>query len=273
MVLLQLTLGGAMKLHVLGSAGYHGNGFRETTCLAIPELSVVLDAGTSFFRLRKLMGAFPSNQPIDVFLSHGHLDHIIGLSYIMTTMRALPQRKFLVHAAPLHLDAVNAMLGSPLFPLSMEFMGLVPSALQKLDTSHRESVTTLGTRVTSCTVPHPGMSVAYRFESDTGHSFAYVTDTQAQYVRKSFVEDVDTLIHECNFPDSLRDIAEASGHSCLSDVLRLAERARAKKLVLMHFNNFPEMEAGEPISNLVGELPASLPCEVVLTNDNMVVEI
>ena len=262
-----------MKLHVLGSAGYHGNGFRETTCLALPEIGVVLDAGTGFFRLRKLMNDFPAEQPIDVFLSHGHLDHVIGLTQTITTMHGLPPHNFHVHGSRAHLDAVETVFGGLLFPLSLERMGLSPVRLLNTDSTRCEFLPRETLRVFSCTVPHPGQSVAYRFEEGSGHTFAYVTDTQAQFVRKDFVSGVDTLIHECNFPDSYRALAEASGHSCLSDVLRLAERAKVKKLVLMHFNNFPEMEGGEPLDNLVGELPRELPCEVILTKDNMVVNI
>ena len=38
-----------MKLHVLGSAGYHPNDYRQTICLMIPEIGVIFDAGTGFY--------------------------------------------------------------------------------------------------------------------------------------------------------------------------------------------------------------------------------
>lgn len=261
-----------VSLHVLGTAGYHGNGFRETTCLAIPEIGVVLDAGTGFYRLRKLLPKFPVNVPIQAFISHDHLDHVIGLTQTLTTLRG-HHRPLEVFASANHLSHLDKMMPSPLFPLSMERLGLVPRPLKWLNAEHAEVTSNETLHVHSCVVPHPGDSTAYRLELSNGHSIGYITDTEAQYVRRSFVSNVNTLIHECNFPDSMKELAEASGHSTLSEVLRLAERGRVGKLVLMHFNNFPEMESGEAIENLVGEMPKELPCEVVLTHDNMVVEV
>lgn len=261
-----------MKLHVLGTAGYHGNGYRETTCLALPEAGIVFDAGTGFFRLRKLLPEFTGNN-IDILLSHAHLDHVIGLTQTITTMYGAKDKTLNVHGIAPHLDAVETMFGGALFPLSMERLGLQKQRLLHHNSRGAERLSREDTLIRSCTVPHPGESTAYRVERTDGKSLVYITDTQAQLVRTDFVRDADTLVHECNFPDAYRELAEASGHSVLSEVLKLAEHARVKKLVLMHFNNFPEMEAGEPIENLVGELPTELPCEVILTHDNMVLEV
>ena len=42
-----------MKLVMLGTTGYHPNDIRQTACYALPEIGVVLDAGTGMFRLRE----------------------------------------------------------------------------------------------------------------------------------------------------------------------------------------------------------------------------
>ena len=41
-----------MKLILLGTTGYHPNNRRHTACLMLPEVGVVLDAGTAMFRVR-----------------------------------------------------------------------------------------------------------------------------------------------------------------------------------------------------------------------------
>lgn len=259
-----------MKLHILGTAGYHGNGFRETTCLTIPELGIILDAGTGFFRLRKLLANFPENVPLRVFLSHPHLDHTIGLTQTLTTFHGAP-RKLMVHGLRSHLDATASIFASPLFPLAPDRMGLEFVPLKTTDPLY---ITSYGEKFSarSCELPHPGQSIGYHFET-SNFSFVYITDTDASQVRASFVRGAKTLIHECNFPDAYVELAKASGHSILSDVLKLTERSRVEKLVLMHFNNFPEMDADQRMENLIGELPRELPFEVVITHDNMVVEI
>ena len=40
-----------MKLHCLGTGGYHPSEHRHTACYYLPELQLVLDAGTGMFRL------------------------------------------------------------------------------------------------------------------------------------------------------------------------------------------------------------------------------
>ena len=42
-----------MKLLLLGTSGYHPSEQRQTACLMLPEVGIVLDAGTGFFRVRQ----------------------------------------------------------------------------------------------------------------------------------------------------------------------------------------------------------------------------
>ena len=68
-----------MRLHFLGTAGYHPNRRRDTACLMIPEAGILLDAGTGIFRARDLIGT----PTLDIFLSHVHLDHSVGLTFLL----------------------------------------------------------------------------------------------------------------------------------------------------------------------------------------------
>ena len=68
-----------MKLLLLGTGGYHPNQRRHTACLMLPEAGIVLDAGTGFFRVRQHV-ATPS---LDILLTHAHLDHVVGLTYLL----------------------------------------------------------------------------------------------------------------------------------------------------------------------------------------------
>ena len=56
----------------LGTAGYHPSETRHTSCLMLPEVGVVLDAGSGMFRVRDLL----TTKTLDIFLSHAHLDHV-----------------------------------------------------------------------------------------------------------------------------------------------------------------------------------------------------
>ena len=40
-----------MRLVLLGTTGYHANDRRQTACLMLPEVGVVFDAGSGFYRV------------------------------------------------------------------------------------------------------------------------------------------------------------------------------------------------------------------------------
>ena len=68
-----------MKLVLLGTGGYFPTARRQTACLMLPEIGVVLDAGTGMYRLGKHL----QTDRLDIFLTHAHLDHIAGLTYLL----------------------------------------------------------------------------------------------------------------------------------------------------------------------------------------------
>src|SRR5689334_15105484 len=103
-----------MKVVFLGTAGYHPNDRRHTACLTLPELGIVLDAGTGMYRLIDHI----HTPQLDIFLTHTHLDHIFGLTFLLDIMYVCPLKRVTVHALPDKLAALRAHLFSEeLFPV------------------------------------------------------------------------------------------------------------------------------------------------------------
>lgn len=215
-----------MKLILLGTTGYHPNDRRQTACLLLPSLGVAFDAGTSLYRLSDYL----ATSELDIFLSHAHLDHCFGLTFLLDVRAECPQLQTIrVHGEPAKLDAVRDHLFSELlFPVAppFEMVPLAPSI-----------VLADGAVLTHFPLKHPGGSVGFRIDWPD-RSLAYVTDTtaalDATYVER--LTGVDLLIHECYFDDSRGEMAELTGHSCLTPVAEVAARAQAGRLVLVHIN-------------------------------------
>ncbi|MGA2062465.1 MAG: ribonuclease Z [Thermoguttaceae bacterium] len=213
-----------MKLILLGTSGYHPSDRRHTPCLAIPACGVVLDAGTGMYRL----GRYLKTDEVDIFLTHAHLDHVIGLTYLFSVIWEHPLRRVTVHGLPEKLDAVEKHLFFPELSVRPSFEAKPLAAETQLAD---------GGRLTHFPLAHPGGSLGFRLDWP-GHSMAYITDTtaavDASYVDK--IHGVNLLVHECFYPDSRADLAVKYGHSCLTPALEVARAAGVGRLILTHIN-------------------------------------
>jgi ribonuclease BN (tRNA processing enzyme) len=214
-----------MKLILLGTGGYYPNDLRHTPAMLLPECGVMLDAGTATYRA----GAYLELSRLDVFLTHAHLDHVVGLTYLFNVIRTHPLDEIVVHGRPDKLAAVDEHLfAEPLFPIRP------PIELRPLEA---EVAVGCQGRVTHFALEHPGSSVGYRVDWP-GRSMAYVTDTTARpgadYVER--IRGVDLLLHECYFADTESQWAARTGHSCTTPTAQVARAAGVGRLVLVHHN-------------------------------------
>lgn len=222
-----------MELQFLGTGGYHPNERRETSCLLLPEIGLVFDAGTGMYRLAERL----RTTEIDLFLSHAHLDHIVGLTYLLVPIFQGKVAKVRVYGREEHLEAVRTHLFAPaLFPVLPDYEFL------PLD---REVRLSGGGIVTHVSLEHPGGSTGFRLDLQ-GRSMAYITDTTAGLCDyDDLIRGVDLLVHECNFPDAYAEWSEKTGHSNLTPVLERARAAGVKRLVLTHFD--PQTSGDDPV--------------------------
>lgn len=223
-----------MKLLFLGTTGYHPNNRRHTICLMLPELGVVLDAGSGMFRVRDHL----QTPTLDIFLSHAHLDHVMGLTFLFDVLHEKDVEKARVHGTPEKLQAIDEHLFSEhLFPVKppIEYRPL-EDEIELPD----------GGKLRHFPISHPGGAVGYRIDWPD-RSLGFVTDTtadpSADYIKH--IQGVDVLIHECYFRDGNEALAEKTGHSCTSAVAQVAKAANVGRLLLVHMN--PLDESDDPV--------------------------
>ncbi len=199
--------------------------------MMLPEAGIVLDAGTGMFRIRDLI----QTRKLDILLSHVHLDHSIGLTFLYDILYGKPDVRVTVHVAENKIETIQSHLYNQLlFPVkpNFEFSPITekPNGRSALELE-------CGARVTMFPVEHPGGCHGFRIDWPD-RSLAYVTDTtageDASYI--DAIRGVDTLIHECYFPDGWEERAAMTGHSCLTPVAKVAAAAEAGRLFLVHIN-------------------------------------
>jgi len=256
-----------MRLMPLGTNGYMPSYCRLTMCflLRAGDRVLVLDAGTGMARLAEepAVRMLEGIETLDLVLTHYHLDHVVGLSYLPGVWPDKPVRIWapcppMVDADP--AEALCQLIHPPLFPLPLpEFPMRVEVERMRGD---RVEIGGLELRLRS--QEHPGGSVALRI----GDAIAYVTDTVADDATADFAAGVDLLLHEVWA--GAADGAGGVGHSAAADVARLAEKAGVRRLMPVHHN---PRHSNEDLKALAAELAEGTTAEVILPEEGTVYEL
>jgi ribonuclease BN (tRNA processing enzyme) len=217
---------GQRELTVLGSGGWIPTSRRETCSAMIREGPhvLVIDAGSGIRHLVEQPVLLGGADTLDIILTHFHLDHVIGLSYLPAIALARPPRIF---GAGERLNGVptrtilERLLGPPLFSAPLD---AITSAVQELKSTENEiGPFTVETRVQKL---HSEPTLALRIGSLT-----YCTDTASDPGNVAFASGSTVLLHEAWYP---QDSSSDRNHSGGGDAGRIARAAAVQQLVLIH---------------------------------------
>jgi len=219
---------------------YGGN----TSCvqLTLDDGTVlVLDAGTGIRNLGLALP--PTDRPLNILLTHLHLDHIQGLMFFAPMFRPESQIVIWGPASPEASleDRIARYISAPLSPVEVRELPAHPS--------FREAETTewqIGPAVIrAASVTHRGPTLGYRVEVD-GRSVCYLPDHEpALGVPLADLDDewisgfdlargASLLLHDCQYTDEEYPRHIGWGHSRLSDTLMFAHRTGVERLLLFH---------------------------------------
>jgi phosphoribosyl 1,2-cyclic phosphodiesterase len=239
-----------MKIHLHGTRGSYPTSSREnqklggnTPCIEVIEEDerLILDAGTGILAID--FETHYTSHRVDILLTHLHMDHIQGLGFCKPIFD--PKKE--VHiwgpggsSYPLK-DRLNRFLSPPLFPVMLRD---IPCKLV-IHELPNEPFKLGKFLITSKFVCHPGPTVGFRIQAGT-KTVTYIPDHEPILSSTHlFKEDkwisgfdlcdhTDLLVHDSQYSQEEYKAKVGWGHSSIDTAAELADRTRARRLVLFH---------------------------------------
>jgi phosphoribosyl 1,2-cyclic phosphodiesterase len=236
----------------------------HTSCVAVAPRghdvpTMVLDAGTG---IRSLSGMLPGpGYRGSILLSHLHWDHVQGIPFFVAGDNDASVVDVYLPAQDgmSGRDLLAGMMAPPWFPITPEglrgqwsFTAVEPGRFEVGDVE-----------VTAADIAHKG-GRTYGYRVDDGeHSVAYLPDHApvqgCSDELRAMIRGVDVLLHDSQFLESERTIADLFGHATIPEVVALATDAKVGTLVLFHHG---PARTDDQLDAIARDLESSVPVVV-----------
>jgi len=218
----------------------------STSCVSLTfsdDSLFIFDAGSGIRNLGNKLLKTGGRHQGKIFISHPHWDHINAFPFFGPLF---VQGNHFDVMGPAHSDRpmkdlIGAQMEDVYFPITMREFGASITFRDLREEKFAENKTQIATMLLS----HPGSCLGYRITNE-GRSICYITDNELflpdhpQHNRAyrdrlvEFVGDADLLITDTTYTDEGYLSKIGWGHSCVSEVVRLAHDAGVKELALFH---------------------------------------
>lgn len=212
-----------MKIIFLGTNGWYDTSTGNTICILIDarECYIILDAGNGFHKIDRYI---TDEKPIYLFLSHFHLEHIIGL-HILNKFNFTQGIQICGQKGT--KDILNIIINQP-YTMPLSELSYSTGIIELPEERER-----LPFHVESEPLFHSSLTLGFRFELG-GKVITYCPDTGYCENAVKLARSADLLIAECAYKTGQKN--NKWPHLNPEDAARLAKESKAKKLALVHFD-------------------------------------
>ncbi len=235
---------------------------------------LIFDAGSGIRPLGYRIVDEPGLAPIDIFFSHCHIDHILGLPFFAPLFE--PGRKIRLWAGHLepamHLsEAVRQYLSHPLFPIGIDMTTAAIEFRDFVAGDHFEPRPGIAMR--SVPLNHPGGATGYRVEFG-GRAMVYLTDLELGDIRADLAvmelaKGADLLIMDATYTADELPGHVGWGHSSWQQAVEFANIVGAGQLCLFHHD--PEHD-DTMMDRIAAEAKAAF-ANAVVAREGLVIEL
>jgi phosphoribosyl 1,2-cyclic phosphodiesterase len=216
---------------------YGGN----TPCVEVRcgKETLIFDAGTGIRALGNSLVQSSISTDFDIFLSHGHIDHVIGLPFfapLFVTGQIVRVWGGSLQPAGGVQEAVRKLMSFPFFPLQVDALH---AELEFHDFKAGDVINPRpGVTLRTAPLNHPGGAIGYRIEHG-GRTAAYVTDVELgegpiDPAVLALTKGAGLIILDTTYTGKELPSHVGWGHSSWQQGIRLADAAGAERLCLFH---------------------------------------
>jgi ribonuclease BN (tRNA processing enzyme) len=225
-----------VKLVPLGINGFVPTFGRHTTSflLLTGDSAILLDAGTGLARLFEsdIAEMLSRYAELNIILSHYHLDHIIGLSYLPGIRHDMPVSIYaparpLVESNP--DDSLRTMLRPPFFSMPLDKFPMPIRVISITNSQFQIGKMSVSVRAQT----HPGGSIGIRLAD-----VVFMTDTIVDDAAIPFMRGAKLLLHEVwlGEDDIKENEKDLLAHSDSAGVVKIALAAEIRQMMPIHIH-------------------------------------
>lgn len=293
---------GSIPVPGAGTTRYGG----ETLCIGVEVPAagrlLILDAGSGLRRLGDRLVRRAGKVAVDLFLSHTHLDHILGFPFFQPLYRR--ETRLTVYGPAISLqDRLEEVIGGQMsyryFPVRQ-----VELAAEVAYMDLREGTYDLGDGilVSAAYLNHPLLCLGYRiacagrvlctaFDHEPFRN-VFVTDpadprydelmaregeaaaAEAAARLSSFFQGADLLIHDGQYTEEEYRAGRVGwGHSAIEEAIRTAAAAGVRRLALVHHDPQRSDDDLDRIAARIGGRPVPDGPEVIFAREGLVLSL